>query len=40
MSLSLNKPVSDRVQIQFTGLKPGETIWIYELNVVADDWDW
>lgn len=38
--LNLNQPAADRVLIQFGALRPGETIWIYELNVIADEWDW
>jgi Dolichyl-phosphate-mannose-protein mannosyltransferase len=40
VSLDLNQPVLDRVLIQFAGPRPGEAIWIYELNVIADEWDW
>lgn len=40
VSLNLNQPGADRVLVQFFGLRPGETIWIYELNVAADDWAW
>jgi hypothetical protein len=40
ISLDLNQPPADRVVIQFRGLQPGDTIWIYELNVTADEWDW
>lgn len=40
VSLNLNQPLADRVVIQFNGLLPGDTIWVYELNVTADEWDW
>jgi hypothetical protein len=40
VALNLDQPVADHVQLQFGGLRPGETVWIYELNVAADDWDW
>ncbi len=40
ISLDLNQPAANRVVMQFNGLRPGDTIWIYELNVTADEWDW
>jgi hypothetical protein len=40
VDLDLNQPVSDHVRIEFRGLRPGAAIWLYELNVIADDWDW
>jgi hypothetical protein len=40
VSLDLGSPPIGRVRLTFGGLRPGETVWIYELNLTAEDWDW
>lgn len=40
VSLDLKDPPVGRVRVEFDGLRPGETVWIYEFNLTAEDWDW
>jgi len=40
VSLDLSSPPAGRLRLQFDGLRPGEVVWIYELNITAEDWDW
>lgn len=38
VTLDLNSPPTASVRIEFLGALAGSPIWIYELNVFADDW--
>jgi hypothetical protein len=40
VSLDLGSPPIGRVRLTFGGLRLGETVWIYELNLTAEEWDW
>lgn len=38
VKLDLNSDVQ-KIRVEFTGLAPQDTVWIYELNLTADDWE-
>jgi hypothetical protein len=40
LSFDLSNPPAEELKLEFSGLTASQTIWIYEFNVISDDWGW